>query len=240
MSLGLAEHVARLLVIDERASQSAYLVMDHLNHNDPLVLAFEQQARARLGEALDVRELAAAIGTSGAPSNGGPGCARHEPTRARAASAGRARRPSAAHHGAERRADRAAGGLRQCGHAPFPAAASPDGPASPAIARGQEPSPIRAGAARFTPPARTARHCHAVGQTLCITEGHGLHRPRGGQIEEIRAGDIICTPAGEWHRHGAAPGHFMTHLSVIEAVPGDERPEASWGEHVTDEDYHQR
>jgi transcriptional regulator GlxA family with amidase domain len=64
VSPGLAEHVARLLVIDERASQSAYLVMDHLNHNDPLVLAFEQQARARMGEALDICELAAAIGTS--------------------------------------------------------------------------------------------------------------------------------------------------------------------------------
>jgi|GEM_PF-202118 len=65
VSPGLAEHVARLLVIDERASQSAYLVMDHLNHNDPLVLAFEQQVRARLAESLDVRELAAAIGASG-------------------------------------------------------------------------------------------------------------------------------------------------------------------------------
>ena len=64
VSPGLAEHAARLLVIDERASQSAYLVVDHLNHNDPLVLAFEQQARARLGEALDVQELAAAIGVS--------------------------------------------------------------------------------------------------------------------------------------------------------------------------------
>jgi transcriptional regulator GlxA family with amidase domain len=60
----LAEHVARLLVIDERASQSAYLVVDHLNHNDPLVRAFEQQARARLAEALDVQELATSIGTS--------------------------------------------------------------------------------------------------------------------------------------------------------------------------------
>src|SRR5262249_50664029 len=40
VSPGLAEHVARLLVIGERASQSAYLVTDHLNHNDPLVLAF--------------------------------------------------------------------------------------------------------------------------------------------------------------------------------------------------------
>jgi transcriptional regulator GlxA family with amidase domain len=64
VSPSLAGHVARLLVIDERAYQGAYLVTDHLDHNDPLVLAFEQQARARLGEALDVRELAAAIGTS--------------------------------------------------------------------------------------------------------------------------------------------------------------------------------
>src|SRR5258707_4479166 len=65
VSPSLAEHVARLLVIDERAAQSAYLALDHLDHSDPLVLAFEQQARARLGEALDVRELAAAIGISG-------------------------------------------------------------------------------------------------------------------------------------------------------------------------------
>jgi hypothetical protein len=28
----------------------------------------------------------------------------------------------------------------------------------------------------------------------------------------------------------------MAHLSITEAVaPGDERPEADWGEHVTDE-----
>lgn len=64
VSPSLAEHIARLLVIDERASQSAYLVMDHLDHDDALVRAFEQQVRARLGQALDVRELAAAIGTS--------------------------------------------------------------------------------------------------------------------------------------------------------------------------------
>jgi transcriptional regulator GlxA family with amidase domain len=64
VSPGLAEHVARLLVIDERASQSAYLVTDHLGHSDRLVLAFEQQARACLSQRLDVGELAAAIGTS--------------------------------------------------------------------------------------------------------------------------------------------------------------------------------
>jgi hypothetical protein len=28
----------------------------------------------------------------------------------------------------------------------------------------------------------------------------------------------------------------MTHLSITEA-PGDQRPEADWGEHVTDDEY---
>jgi hypothetical protein len=32
----------------------------------------------------------------------------------------------------------------------------------------------------------------------------------------------------------------MTHLSITEAVPGDERPEVDGGEHVTDEEYHDR
>jgi quercetin dioxygenase-like cupin family protein len=59
---------------------------------------------------------------------------------------------------------------------------------------------------------------------------------REGAIEEIRAGDIITTPPGEWHWHGAAPDRFMTHLSITEA-PGDDRPEADWGEHVTDDEY---
>jgi quercetin dioxygenase-like cupin family protein len=77
-----------------------------------------------------------------------------------------------------------------------------------------------------------------------ITEGHGgghgLHQPPGGKTGEIRPGDIICTPAGEWHRHRATPGHLMTHLPITEAVPSDQRPEANWGEHVTDEGHHQR
>jgi gentisate 1,2-dioxygenase len=55
-------------------------------------------------------------------------------------------------------------------------------------------------------------------------------------IEEIRAGDVVYTPAGEWHWHGAVPDHFMIHLSITEAPPGDQ-PEADWGDHVTDDEY---
>jgi quercetin dioxygenase-like cupin family protein len=72
------------------------------------------------------------------------------------------------------------------------------------IARGEEPSRVRVMAVRFTPAARTAWHSHAVGQTLYVTEGRGLIQARDGEISEIRAGDIITTPSGEAHWHGAA------------------------------------
>ena len=105
------------------------------------------------------------------------------------------------------------------------------------IARGEEPSRVRVSAVRFSPSARTAWHSHAVGQTLYVTEGRGLVQSRGSGIAEIRPGDIVYTPADEWHWHGAAPGHFMTHLSITEATPRGERPEPDWGEHVTDDEY---
>ena len=81
---------------------------------------------------------------------------------------------------------------------------------------------------------------HAVGQTLYVTEGKGLVQPRGGAVEEIRAGDVVYTAPDEWHWHGAAPDHFMTHLSITEGVGDDERPEANWGDHVTDDEYRNR
>jgi quercetin dioxygenase-like cupin family protein len=108
------------------------------------------------------------------------------------------------------------------------------------IARGEEPSRVRVSAVRFAPSARTAWHSHAVGQTLYVTEGRGLVQSRGGDLVGIRPGDIIWTPADEWHWHGAAPDHFMSHLSITEAAPGDERPDADWAEHVTDEEYNGR
>jgi hypothetical protein len=32
----------------------------------------------------------------------------------------------------------------------------------------------------------------------------------------------------------------MTHLSITDAVPGDQRPETDWGEHDTDDEHHSR
>ena len=103
------------------------------------------------------------------------------------------------------------------------------------LVRGEEPSRIRVSVVRFAPGARNAWHSHAVGQTVHVTEGVGLIQSRGGQAIEIHPGDTVHTPPGEWHWHGAAPDHFMTHVAMWEASA--EGMEATWGEQVTDPEY---
>lgn len=105
------------------------------------------------------------------------------------------------------------------------------------IARGEDPSRIRVSCVRFAPGARTAWHSHALGQTLYVTEGTGLVQSRGDNVVKIRPGDVIHTPADEWHWHGAASDHFMTHISMTEGAGDSQRPEADWGDHVTDAEY---
>lgn len=89
------------------------------------------------------------------------------------------------------------------------------------IAKGEEPSRTRVNTVRFAPCARTAWHSHILGQTLHVTEGIGLVQSRGGEILVMRPGDTVYTPPGEWHWHGGASDHFMTHLAMWEAPPPD-------------------
>ena len=103
------------------------------------------------------------------------------------------------------------------------------------IVRGEDPSRMRVNAVHFAPCSRTAWHSHALGQTLYVSEGVGLVQSRGGEVIEIRPGDIISTPPDEWHWHGAAADHFMTHIAMWEAPA--EGPETEWGAHVTDAEY---
>lgn len=98
------------------------------------------------------------------------------------------------------------------------------------IVQPHDNSHLNVGAVRFTPGARTAWHSHEGGQTLYVTEGKGLIQSRGEAIAEIHAGDVVWTPDGEEHWHGAAHEHFMTHLSLTEGAP-------TWGDHVTDDEY---
>jgi len=63
-SPALADLVSRLLLVDERPSQSAYLALDHLEHSDRLVQEFEAYARSHLDQPMDIAVAARAIGTS--------------------------------------------------------------------------------------------------------------------------------------------------------------------------------
>jgi quercetin dioxygenase-like cupin family protein len=91
-------------------------------------------------------------------------------------------------------------------------------------------SKINVGAVHFTPGARTAWHSHTGGQTLYVTEGNGLAQSRGEEIVKIGPGDVLVTPDGEVHWHGAAHEYFMTHISITVGP-------ATWGDHVTDDEY---
>jgi quercetin dioxygenase-like cupin family protein len=96
-------------------------------------------------------------------------------------------------------------------------------------------SRLSASSAHFTPGARTAWHTHPNGQTIFVTEGIGRCQRRGGPVELIRPSDRVFFESGEEHWHGAAPDRFMTHLAMLEV--DEEGRSATWGEHVTDEEY---
>jgi len=100
----------------------------------------------------------------------------------------------------------------------------------------QAPAPARASGASvtFEPGARTAWHTHPLGQTLIVTAGCGWAQRWGGQVEEIRPGDVVWFAPGEKHWHGATPSTAMTHLAIQEKLDGKV---VDWMEHVGDDQY---
>ena len=104
-----------------------------------------------------------------------------------------------------------------------------------AVAAPSPGSQLSASSVHFTPGARTAWHTHPNGQTIYVLEGIGRAQRRGGPIEVIRPGDRVFFEPGEEHWHGAAPNRFMTHLAMLEV--DHDGNSATWGEHVTDEEY---
>ena len=96
-------------------------------------------------------------------------------------------------------------------------------------------SRVSASWVHFTPGARTAWHTHPNGQTIFVTEGVGRAQRRGGPLEIVRPGDRVFFEPGEEHWHGATSTRFMTHLALLDV--DDEGGNATWLEHVTDEEY---
>ncbi len=97
-----------------------------------------------------------------------------------------------------------------------------------------EPDRVTGATVTFEPGARTAWHTHPLGQTLLVTSGVGRVRRDGGEIAEIRPGDIVWIAPGERHWHGASPDTAMTHIAIAEVKDGKH---IEWLEHVTDAEY---
>ena len=104
------------------------------------------------------------------------------------------------------------------------------------IYSGTGPSRMSVTLVRFTPGAHTNWHRHAVGQTLHVTEGVGLVGTRDGTVFRIHAGETVVCPPDEEHWHGAAADTFMSHLAMLESLPGGGDP-TTWLEPVTDDQY---
>jgi quercetin dioxygenase-like cupin family protein len=98
----------------------------------------------------------------------------------------------------------------------------------------EAPARMACACVTFDPSARSAWHTHPLGQTLVVTAGRGFVQAWGGPIREIKPGDVIWTPPGEKHWHGAAPDSSMTHVAMQELLDGKA---VDWMEKVTDEEY---
>jgi len=91
-----------------------------------------------------------------------------------------------------------------------------------------------AGSVTFEPGARSNWHSHPAGQYLIVTSGVGRVQQWGDKVQEIRAGDVVWTPPGVKHWHGAAPNTAVTHIALQDKVDGKN---VNWLEKVTDEEY---
>jgi quercetin dioxygenase-like cupin family protein len=102
------------------------------------------------------------------------------------------------------------------------------------VVNAPDPARVVVASVTFEPGARTAWHSHPLGQTLVVAVGCGRAQHWGGEVEEIRPGDVIWTPPGEKHWHGAAPTTSVTHFAIQEQLDGKT---AHWMEKVSDEQY---
>ena len=84
----------------------------------------------------------------------------------------------------------------------------------------------------FEPGARTDWHTHPDGQALYVVSGSGRVQTQDGEAVRIGPGDVVYSPPGEVHWHGAGTDGPMVHFSLTGASPTE------WvGRKVTDEEY---
>ncbi len=102
------------------------------------------------------------------------------------------------------------------------------------LIKGEEPSCLTCASVGFQPGARSAWHTHPKGQLLIVTEGIGLIQQWGEPVRKIEKGDVIWTPPGVKHWHGASQKSSMIHTAINESQNGKV---VDWMEKVTDVEY---
>jgi quercetin dioxygenase-like cupin family protein len=90
------------------------------------------------------------------------------------------------------------------------------------------------GLVSFAPGARTAWHTHPAGQILIVTAGTGWVQEEGGEKREIKPGDVIWTPPGVKHWHGATATTSMSHIAITNMVDGRN---VDWLQKVSEDQY---
>jgi quercetin dioxygenase-like cupin family protein len=97
-----------------------------------------------------------------------------------------------------------------------------------------DPARTSGASVTFEPGARSNWHSHPLGQTLVVTSGSGWIQAWGQPVQEINPGDVIWTPPGEKHWHGAKATTPLTHIAIQEALNGKV---VDWMEKVGDDQY---
>lgn len=98
----------------------------------------------------------------------------------------------------------------------------------------RDPFVTSGGKVTFLPGARSNWHSHPAGQVLIVTEGTGWVQQRHGERIEMHAGDVIWTPPGVEHWHGATSTGAVTHYAIQQYKDGTN---VNWLEPVSDADY---
>jgi len=86
----------------------------------------------------------------------------------------------------------------------------------------------------FDPSSRSAWHTHPKGQLLIIVDGLGFVQEWGKLVQRLKKGDVVWTPPGVKHWHGASLESSMTHIAIQETLNGKN---VDWLEKVSDEQY---
>lgn len=84
----------------------------------------------------------------------------------------------------------------------------------------------------FAPGGRTNWHRHDGGQVLLVTQGSGYVVTADGHAAHVTAGDVVYSPPGEDHWHGATSESFVQHTAITVG-------KTDWLEPVGDDQYAQ-